>query len=217
MNRKGSHRQTSQRSEQLKLELGRERYERLRRDSLRTIRAHDRHHGTKYAPMLRPEHRVALRFSTSGKEADRISQALRESPNEAVMRYAGLVAAYNSALDRLPPHCGVVWRGLHFEGRGGRERLEDFLSRYEEGNTVAHTGFTHASKDKDIAKGMALGGVTDGVLTVIESRQGRDVAPWSMYPHEAEVAFKLGARFKVDKADKVGSMHVIVLIDTKED
>ena len=134
MNRKGLHRQGARNGRlqrALREELGAERYERLRRDSLATITAHDERHGTRHAATLRPQHRVALRFSTLGREADDISRALRESPQKARQKYAGLIAAYNGALDLLPPHPGVVWRGLHFEGGGGRERLAGFLDQHQ--------------------------------------------------------------------------------------
>ena len=167
MNRKGSHRESA-RIGRLKRELGEKKYERLRRDSLTTILAHDKRHGTNHSRALEAQHRVALRFSTLGQEADDISRALRESPRKARQKYAGLVATYNDALDQLPPHPGTVYRGLSFESQ---RQLDKFLDGHRQGDSVVCAGFTHSSTKMGLAEGAATGeGLVSSVLLVIESR-----------------------------------------------
>ena len=69
---------------------------------------------------------------------------------------------------------------------------------------MTYDGFTHASKDRDFAERVASKGVAGKILIVIESPQGRDVAPWSAYPDEAEVAFELGVKFRVKTMEDRG-------------
>ena len=99
-------------------------------------------------------------------------------------------------------------RALRFDGE---QQLEDFLARHRKGGTVIHNGFTHATRGE-----LDLGSFGRRVELVIESLHGKDISRWSAYPGEDEVAFRLGAAFRVTRLREKNGTHIVHLSEIAE-
>lgn len=86
----------------------------------------------------------------------------------------------NAALDRLPPHVGVTERGSSVPANE--------LAQYQPGIIIEERAFTSTGKGKKFSGNVSF---------EIHGRTGRDVSKLSSHPHEKEVLFKSGTRFKV--------------------
>ncbi len=95
---------------------------------------------------------------------------------------AGEVSA---ALAKLDPQPGITFRGTTLSGAE--------LDLYQPGTVVREAAFTSSSRTMSVA-GQYFGGNT---LLVVHGRTGRNVAPYSAYPHEHEVLYDKGTRFRV--------------------
>ncbi|HLU32673.1 MAG TPA: ADP-ribosyltransferase [Natronosporangium sp.] len=91
----------------------------------------------------------------------------------------------SEALARLPPQPGTTYRGADLP--------DDVLARYQPGQVVTEQAFTSTSRDPSVPQG-AFDGNT--LFTVI-GQNGRDVAPYSQYAHEAEILYDRGTNFMV--------------------
>ncbi|MFI7577361.1 ADP-ribosyltransferase [Micromonospora sp. NPDC049497] len=91
----------------------------------------------------------------------------------------------SEALAKLPERPGTTYRGGQYP--------DDLLARYEPGQVVTERAFTSTSTDPRVAQG-AFDGNT---VMVISGRNGRDVAPYSEYPDEAEILYDQATNFKV--------------------
>lgn len=88
-------------------------------------------------------------------------------------------------LVRLPAAPGTTYRGTNLP--------DDVLAGYQPGRVVTERAFMSTSRDPGVAQG-----VFDGnTLQVVTGRNGRDVAPVSFYPGEAEILYDRGTRFLV--------------------
>ena len=91
------------------------------------------------------------------------------------------IDAVSTALQKLPKYDGLVFRGTRL--------TPEQIAVYEPGKVVPEKAFTSTSADPD----RAFGG---NVRFVIDSRTGRDVAPYSNHP-EAEILFDRNTSFTV--------------------
>ena len=122
-------------------------------------------------------------------------------PSTAVSSFARIL---NNALQKLPRHVGAVYRG--YESR----RLSADFAKYPLGAVVEWPGFTSSTTDEDMAY--------DGnMLFTILSRTGRILGSYSDIPHELEVMFRTGTKFRVLRAEQVGSDVVIEMEELEED
>ena len=101
------------------------------------------------------------------------------------------VSQLNGALDKLPTHKGTVFRKAKL--------TQSQIEMYQPGKIVEERGFTSTSKDKDIWNG--------NVQFVVTSKSGRDISRISKHPHEEEVLFKSGTRFRITK-NEGGKIHM---------
>lgn len=101
------------------------------------------------------------------------------------------VSQLNNALDKLPTHKGTVFRKAKL--------TQSQIEMYQPGKIVEERGFTSTSKDKDIWNG--------NVQFVVTSKSGRDISRISKHPHEEEVLFKSGTRFRITK-NEGGKIHM---------
>ncbi len=102
---------------------------------------------------------------------------------------SGVLAAradeVSAALAKLDPQPGITFRGTTLSGAA--------LDVYQPGTVVREAAFTSSSRTMSVA-GHFFGGNT---LLVVHGRTGRNVAPYSAYPHEHEVLYDKGTRFRV--------------------
>lgn len=91
----------------------------------------------------------------------------------------------SEALGKLPPEPGVTFRGTNLP--------DDVLARYEPGHIVTEDAFMSTSRDPSVAQG-AFDGNT---LITVNGQNGRDVAPHSQFPGEAEILYDYGTDFIV--------------------
>lgn len=91
----------------------------------------------------------------------------------------------SKGLAGLPPRPGTTYRGARL--------TDDLLARYEPGKVVTERGFTSTSRNLDVA----LEEFKGNVLMTVRGQNGRDVLPRSAHPHEAEILYDQGTRFRV--------------------
>jgi hypothetical protein len=113
-----------------------------------------------------------------------LNDALRNGPMDASRQ--ARVDALNHALEKLPPHSGMVYRGA--------DLAPDVLAQYQRGAVVTEHAFLSSSLDPAVANSSAFAG---NVEFRIASKTGRDVSSFSTFPTEQEVLFPTGLQFYV--------------------
>jgi hypothetical protein len=96
------------------------------------------------------------------------------------------VDALNHALEKLPQHSGMVYRGADLP--------PEVLSQYQRGAVVTEVAFLSSSLDPAVAHSSAFAG---NVEFRIVSQTGRDISSFSTFPTEQEVLFPSGLQFSV--------------------
>lgn len=91
----------------------------------------------------------------------------------------------STALAKLPARPGQTYRGVNLP--------DDILAKYQPGSVVTEKAFTSTSTDSSVATGNFQG----NALMVVTGQSGRDVAPFSQYPGEAEILYDKGTKFMV--------------------
>lgn len=91
----------------------------------------------------------------------------------------------NAGLDKLPAYEGTTYR------KAPSNAVD--LSLYQPGKVVEERGFTSTSKNKGTWHG--------DVQYTVHGKTGRDIQSLSSHPGEAEVLFKSGTRFYVEKVE----------------
>jgi hypothetical protein len=111
------------------------------------------------------------------------------------------LAALLSALDKLPPHRGLSYRG--YRGRQG----QTFQRAIPSGILVS------TSRDPRVATDNFS---TDGVYAVI-GRRGRDLTSVSEHPDEQEVVFRPGSVYLPIERFEVGDLEIAVVEELDPD
>lgn len=91
----------------------------------------------------------------------------------------------SKTLEKIPSEKGTVYSGM---------RMKPNVTI---GDTVEFKQFLSSSKNIDIATGSGR----DKGTYIIESTNGKNIAPLAKYPSEQEVIFNKGSKFKVTKID----------------
>jgi hypothetical protein len=120
-------------------------------------------------------------FSYTTEDYRFINPLLRDqSPSSSAIKYRN---ALNAVLDKLPAYHGTVKRGLKL--------TSDELARYTVGFETTFPSFTSTTSDLSLTRFENIHRM------IIHSETGRDMSTISANPHEKEVLFKAGSRFKV--------------------
>ncbi|SDU68287.1 ADP-ribosyltransferase [Jiangella alkaliphila] len=128
--------------------------------------------------------RLALTDYTGPGYRD-MNNALRNTDADIPADLQARIDRVSAALANLPAHPGTTYRGVDLP--------DDVLARYQPGETVPERGFTSTSTDPSVAEGAFDG----NVIFIVEGRTGRDVAPYSEFPNEAEILYNAGTEFEV--------------------
>lgn len=113
-----------------------------------------------------------------------------------------LVAGIKSALDKLPPFEGVVYRAVK-EVQMDSATLSWFKEAYQPGNEVALEGFSGTSTNRmEMLKGR--------FKLVLNSRSGRNISMFSSKPQQAEVLLYHGTVIKINdvQTNKHGAVWI---------
>jgi hypothetical protein len=143
------------------------------------------------APPIRPltdADRAAMHDYTTNDGYQTMNPYLRDSSGYSDADRAVIQARadrVSEGLAKLPPEPGTTYRGVNYS--------DDILARYEPGQVVSERAFTSTSRDPNVAQGNFDG----NTVMVITGRNGRDVAPFSEYTHEAEILYDKGTSFVV--------------------
>jgi hypothetical protein len=121
-------------------------------------------------------------------------------PSPAVSNLARIL---NSALRKLDPYEGTVYRGFPSVNLSGD------LAKYIVGSVVEWPGFTSSSTDQAKA-------YDENMQFTIFSHTGRELRAYSDIPHEEEVTFCNGTKFLVLRTEQQGSDAVIDLEEVVE-
>jgi hypothetical protein len=113
-----------------------------------------------------------------------LNDALRTGTMDASQQ--ARVEALNRALEKLPPHSGLVYRGTDLP--------PEVLAQYQPGAVVTEDAFVSTSVDPAVARSPAFAG---NVEFRIVSKTGRDISSLSLISHEQEVLFPSGMQFYV--------------------
>lgn len=106
------------------------------------------------------------------------------------------VAALLTALQKLPPHRGVSFRGRTADSGFGRE-----------GQVVVTTGLTPTSRSVAVA----TENFTVPALYVVLGRTGRAIQDLSRHPEEQEVVFLPSSMFTVVRSARVDDLPVTIV------
>jgi ADP-ribosyltransferase exoenzyme len=113
-----------------------------------------------------------------------LNDALRTGTMDASQQ--ARVEALNRALEKLPPHSGLVYRGTDLP--------PEVLAQYQPGAVVTEDAFVSTSVDPAVARSPTFAG---NVEFRIVSKTGRDISSLSLISHEQEVLFPSGMQFYV--------------------
>lgn len=97
----------------------------------------------------------------------------------------GGVYTDSAGLDKMPPYQGTTYRKASLS--------PEQFALYKPGMVVEERGFTSTSKNKNVWSGSHQ--------YTVHGKSGRDVQKISNYHNEAEVLFKSGTRFYVEKVE----------------
>jgi hypothetical protein len=147
--------------------------------------------------------------NTGCKFYQRLNMALRTRIRDKAKPYFGYLRMLVEALQQLPSHTGMVYRGV---------ADIDLSKRFPVGKPVRVWEVQSVSKQKHIAEGFAsLGNKTKQTLLIIEAHGVATLGPLSLYPIEEECLFLPGTAFVATKVEKVGPRAVIYLTHCAED
>jgi hypothetical protein len=134
---------------------------------------------------LTEEELVAIRGYTSDEFCAPMNEGLRKGDVGLLQQYDSHIRTLVSGLNQLPPHEGVVGRGLTVEPA----KLQDLVNRYEPGQVVREPSFLGADTRAEFP---------GNVQFEIYSRTGRNIGELSHFPgSESEVLFPPGSTFRV--------------------
>jgi DNA uptake protein ComE-like DNA-binding protein len=145
---------------------------------------------------------VVAVYAYSRQDYADINTGLRGQDPEQLEAYRAQIAVTNSALSKLPPARGSVFR---------RVQVGDWLDEYQEGAVVTEKAYTSTSNDYDTMLGHAGKG---SVEFVMRSRTGRDITQLSGKGElENEVLFAPGTRFRVSSRKVDADGTVVIYMD----
>jgi SpoVK/Ycf46/Vps4 family AAA+-type ATPase len=149
------------------------------------------------APQLSSTDLSALADYTGLGHED-LNDALRSDSMDASQQ--ARVNAINQALEKLPPHRGMVYRGADLP--------VGVLDQYQRGAVVTEMAFVSTSLDPAVAHSSAFAG---NVEFRIVSKTGRDISSFSTFPTEQEVLFPTGQQFfVVDRRSDLATGRTII-------
>jgi len=134
--------------------------------------------------------------STDDDWYERINDELWHPPESAEV--AALSQLINAALQKLPVHAGLTYRGYYAAD------LDPFLAMFEPTAVIRWPGFTSSS----VVPEKAFSG---NILFAIRSQNGRILGLYADKPDEEEVLFKSGSRFVVVSVERREDLAVIEL------
>jgi hypothetical protein len=142
---------------------------------------------------------VAVVQSYIGDGYKKLNKALRSSPNAAQQQFADQL---NSALDKLPPHIGEVYRLTKL--------TPEQVAQLQPGTVYSDPAFTSTSAKEDFLQGQTGDyQAAHNTDITIKSKTGKDVSSFQEHLDEAEVLFKSGTKFRVVSNKRVGKRNVI--------
>jgi SPP1 gp7 family putative phage head morphogenesis protein len=150
--------------------------------ALNRINEEQKRHGL---PELEPEEAAAIRAYTGGTYAQ-LNSALRNGSYASTPALQAYVEAAQHGLSKMPKYVGEAARGMSM----GLSEMQKFLTVYQKGAIVEEAAFISSSSGSRAAFG-------GNIFLKIKSRTGVDVSSYSRHPHEREVLFMPGTRFRV--------------------
>jgi hypothetical protein len=149
---------------------------------------HDHHgpvaHAVELVPAPLTSEDLSALNNYTGLGHEDLNDALRNETVDASQQ--ARVDALNRALEKLPPHSGLVYRGTDLP--------PEVLAQYQPGAVVTEDAFVSTSGDPAVARSPAFAG---NVEFRIVSETGRDISSLSLISHEQEVLFPSGMQFYV--------------------
>jgi hypothetical protein len=146
--------------------------------------AHDHHGPVAHAPAPLMSEDLSALNNYTGLGHEYLNDALRTGTLDASQQ--ARVDALNRALEKLPLHSGLVYRGTDLP--------PEVLAQYQPGAVVTEDAFVSTSVDPAVARSPAFAG---NVEFRIVSETGRDISSLSLISHEQEVLFPSGMQFYV--------------------
>lgn len=139
------------------------------------------------------------RYSYGSKWINLYSYGVKDSYHGGVVfDYGGLCQKYipatNSVLEKLPRYEGTVFSGISFDSA----KLSSYIAEMQNclAGGVPYVNKALMSSSTNIHATTTFG---DNLMLVIKSKKGADIKAISHYPHEDEIVFRAGSRFKVLK------------------
>ena len=136
-----------------------------------------------------------------------LNKVLRKADVEATAKQAGFIKVLSSALNKLPPYVGTVYRGGMLPAYGERDYFSPFhgqktvdprrLAAFKPGQVFVDKGFMSTSVHSPEGIRQAFG--CREALYTISSKYGHDISSLAVISNELEVLFVPGSEFRINR------------------
>jgi hypothetical protein len=138
---------------------------------------------------LKQDEQAAINLYTQQNQFyKQLNDALRKKDERSLMPWYGYLKLFLTALDKLPPYKGTVWRGV----------TKDLSAKYKKNSEHVWWAFSSCTSSVDILQSPNFLGATGArTLFNIEVFNGRLVSEFSEYAAEDEILLLPGTRIHV--------------------
>ena len=142
--------------------------------------------------LTQPEIVAIYEYTTDADFIEKFNALMRDDPRAATAMHGGFITVLRSALTKLPPYEGQVWRGSNILPPEVMELLT------QERDTFRPGYFWSTAYDR-----RGLEEYADDIVFDIQSQTGKNIAWMSAKGEDYEVLFPPGAAFRVLNADEI--------------
>jgi hypothetical protein len=136
-----------------------------------------------------------------------LNQTLRIEDRRLVVPWFPFLKLFDTALNKLPTVKGCIWRGI----------TGDFSESYTQNQVITWWNFSSCSSELNVVQNF-LKPEQRSTLFMIQVQNGKDIASYTLFPHEKEVLLPMGTKLLVkNKGLKFGQLNVIHLVEIGDD
>jgi hypothetical protein len=136
-----------------------------------------------------------------------LNKVLREEDRKLVIPWFPFLKLFDTALEKLPAVQDCIWRGI----------AGDYSRLYKTGAVITWWNLSSCSFELDVVQTF-LKSEQKSTLFMIQARNGKNLAGYSLFPHEKEVLLPMGTKLLVkNQGVQLGQLNVIHLVEMDED
>jgi hypothetical protein len=161
--------------------------------------------------LTRDESAAIYLYTMEGEGGDNcfyrvLNQTLRGANQHGVKPWFAYLKLFNTALGKLPPLKGGIWRGVP----------GDMTKSFKKDQVLTWWSVNSCSSSVDVVKKFLS---TYSTLFLIEAVNGKDVSAYTSYPDENEVLLRPGTQLlvKSNALDHPGGLLVVHLVELTDE